>query len=80
MNFQAYEVVKPLIKLMDMDNEGLENFEGLMALCNIAGISEATRQRIIKEGGLSLIEHYTFEPHEMIRRAAIQVRYMWRHW
>lgn len=45
-----------------------------MGLTNIAGISESTRKRIIKEKGLPLIEHYMFEHHDMIRRSAIQVR------
>ena len=35
-------------------------------------MSEAGRQRIIKERGVPKIEHYMFEAHEMIRRAAIQ--------
>lgn len=69
---RAYEVVKPLMKLLALDVEGLMNFEGLMGLTNLAGMSESVRQRIIKEKGLSEIEHYTFEYHEMIRRAAIQ--------
>lgn len=72
-NFQAYEVVRPLLKLLDIENSGLENFEALMGLTNIAGMSESARKRIIKEKGLPLIEHYMFEFHEMIRRAAVQV-------
>ncbi|XP_076036321.1 unc-45 myosin chaperone [Oratosquilla oratoria] len=69
---RSYEVVRPLLKLLNIECSGLENFEALMALCNIAGVSESARQRILKEKGLALIEHYTFEHHEMIRRAAIQ--------
>ena len=66
-------MVRPLLMLLDIDGEALENFEALMGLCNIAGISESTRQRIMKEKGLAQIEHYMFEDHEMIRRAAVQV-------
>ncbi|KAK8725785.1 hypothetical protein OTU49_010481 [Cherax quadricarinatus] len=69
---RAYEVVRPLLKLLDVECEALENFEALMGLTNIAGMSESTRKRIIKERGLPLIENYMFEYHEMIRRAAIQ--------
>ncbi|CAL4178392.1 unnamed protein product [Meganyctiphanes norvegica] len=69
---RAYEVVRPLLKLLALDVEGLMNFEGLMGLTNLAGMSESVRQRIIKEKGIGEIEHYMFEYHEMIRRAAIQ--------
>lgn len=69
---RAYEVVRPLLKLLKPECAALENFEALMGLTNIAGMSESTRKRIIKEKGLPLIENYMFEPHEMIRRAAIQ--------
>ena len=62
-----------MLSLLDIECSGLENFEALLGLCNIAGMSESTRQRIMKEKGLSLIEHYMFEHHDMIRRAAIQV-------
>ncbi|RXG56928.1 Protein unc-45-like protein B [Armadillidium vulgare] len=69
---RAYEVVRPLLSLLHVECSALENFESLMGLCNIAGISESTRQRIIKEKGLPLIEHYLFEDHDLIRRAAFQ--------
>ena len=69
---RAYEVVRPLLSLLHVECSGLENFEALMGLCNLAGMSESTRQRIIKEKGLPLIENYMFEHHDMIRRAAIQ--------
>ncbi|KAK7085106.1 Protein unc-45 A [Halocaridina rubra] len=69
---RSYEVVKPLMKLLHPDCNALENFEALMGLTNIAGMSESSRQRIIKEKGLSSIEHYMFEHHDHIRRAAFQ--------
>lgn len=69
---RAYEVVRPLLKLLHPDCSAIENFEALMGLTNIAGMSESARKRIIKEKGLPLIENYMFEHHEMIRRAAIQ--------
>ncbi|KAF2355056.1 UNC-45/Cro1/She4 central domain [Trinorchestia longiramus] len=69
---RMYEVVRPLLTLLAVDCTALANFEALMGLCNIAGVSEPARQRILKEKGLPKIEHYMFEGHEMIRRAAIQ--------
>lgn len=69
-------MVRPLLKLLDIECTGLENFEALMGLTNIAGMSESARKRIIKEKGLPLIEHYMFEFHEMIRRAAVQVLFL----
>ncbi|KAJ8713039.1 hypothetical protein PYW08_008343 [Mythimna loreyi] len=66
------EVVRPLVALLHPDCTALENFEALMALCNLAGMNESTRNRILKEGGLAKIEHYLFEDHEMLLRAATQ--------
>ena len=66
-------MVKPLLKLLHEDCTGLENFESLMGLTNIAGVSESARKRIIKEKGVPAIEHYMFEHHDQIRRAAFQV-------
>lgn len=43
-----------------------------MALCNLAGMNESTRNRILKEGGLAKIEHYLYEDHTMLIRAATQ--------
>ncbi|EFA05696.1 protein unc-45 homolog B [Tribolium castaneum] len=69
---RALEVIRPLVGLLHPDCTGLENFEALMGLCNIAQMSESARQRILKEGGLSKIEHYMFEDHEYLCRAATQ--------
>lgn len=66
------EVVRPLVALLHPECTALENFEALMALCNLAGMNESTRNRILKEGGLAKIEHYLFEDHEMLLRAATQ--------
>ncbi|KAG6461445.1 hypothetical protein O3G_MSEX012640 [Manduca sexta] len=66
------EVVRPLVALLHPDCTALENFEALMALCNLAGMNESTRNRILKEGGLSKIEHYMYEDHLMLMRAATQ--------
>ncbi|RZF48427.1 hypothetical protein LSTR_LSTR011380 [Laodelphax striatellus] len=67
------EVIRPLMNLLHPDCTALENFEALMALCNLAGVNETARQRIIKEGGVQKIESYMYEEHLMLRRAATQV-------
>lgn len=69
---RCLEVIRPLISLLHPDCKGLENFEALMALCNIAQVNEQARQRILKEEGFSKIENYMFEDHEYICRAATQ--------
>lgn len=66
------EVIRPIINLLHPDCSGLENFEALMALCNIAHMSETARLRIIKDGGLPQIENYIYEDHTMLKRAATQ--------
>ncbi|XP_069675241.1 protein unc-45 homolog B [Periplaneta americana] len=66
------EVIRPLLSLLSLDCSALENFESLLALCNLAGVNETVRKRIIKEGGVPKIENYMYEEHEMLRRAATQ--------
>lgn len=70
---RSLEVIRPLLNLLHQDFTALENFEALLALCNVAQLNESARQRILKEGGLSKIDHYLFEDHVMLRRAATQV-------
>ncbi|XP_055540782.1 protein unc-45 homolog B [Wyeomyia smithii] len=67
------EVIRPLLNQLHPDCSSLENFEALMALCNLAAMNETTRQRILKENGLSKIESYMAEDHLMLQRAASQV-------
>uniref|UniRef100_A0A8C8RRY1 Protein unc-45 homolog A n=1 Tax=Pelusios castaneus TaxID=367368 RepID=A0A8C8RRY1_9SAUR len=69
---RIYEVVRPLVSLLQLHRMGLENFEGLMALTNLAGISERLRQKILKEKALPMIEGYMYEEHELIRLAATE--------
>ncbi|XP_007479368.1 protein unc-45 homolog A isoform X3 [Monodelphis domestica] len=69
---RVYEVVRPLVSLLHLNCSGLQNFEALMALTNLAGISERLRQKILKEKAVPMIEGYMFEDHEMIRRAATE--------
>lgn len=69
---RSLEVIRPLVALLHPDCSGLENFEALMGLCNIAQMNETARQRILKEGGLSKIENYMYEDHLHLCRAATQ--------
>lgn len=65
-------VIKPLKRLLSPDCSALQNFEGLLALTNIAQTNESARNHILNDNGFSLIEAAMFEEHEMIRRAAVQ--------
>lgn len=67
------EVIRPLLNQLHVDFTALENFESMMALCNLAAMNESVRQRILKEGGLQRVEIYLMEDHEMLCRAAAQV-------
>lgn len=66
------EVIRPFLNLLHPDCTALENFEAMMALCNLASMNDTIRKRIIKEGGLQKIELYLMEEHLMLRRAAAQ--------
>ena len=68
---RSLEVVRPLVSLLKADH-GLMQFEGLMALTNLAAMNDDVRRRIVKEGGVTLMESLMFEEHEMIRRAATE--------
>ena len=65
-------MVRPISLLLDPECEGLENFESLMALVNLASLNESTRKRILKDSTcIQAIENFMFEEHELIRRAAV---------
>uniref|UniRef100_UPI00358F9374 protein unc-45 homolog B-like n=1 Tax=Myxine glutinosa TaxID=7769 RepID=UPI00358F9374 len=67
-----YELVRPLVSLLNEELSAVQNFEGLQALTNLAAGNDKLRQKILKEKALSLIEHYMFEQHEHIQRAATE--------
>uniref|UniRef100_A0A8C4F1A5 Unc-45 myosin chaperone A n=1 Tax=Dicentrarchus labrax TaxID=13489 RepID=A0A8C4F1A5_DICLA len=69
---RIYEVVRPLNSLLSLECTLLQNFEALMALTNLAGISERLRQKIIKEKAVPKIEGYMFEEHELVRASATE--------
>ena len=68
---RCLEVVRPLVCLLKSEN-GLQQFEGLMALTNLAAMSDDVRLRILREGAIPLMEGLMFEEHDMIRCAATE--------
>lgn len=64
--------VKQLRKLLHPDCTALQNFEGLLALTNIAQASADARAHILRDNGFSQIESLMFEDHLLIRRAAVE--------
>ncbi len=70
---RAIDIVRPVCQLLNVDYSGIENFEALMALGNLASLNEPTRKRILKEKDFIMqVEGYMFEEHQLIRRAAVQ--------
>ncbi|XP_067087710.1 protein unc-45 homolog B [Osmerus mordax] len=69
---RVYEVIRPLVNLLGTDKDGLENYEALRSLTNLAGYSDKLRVKILKEKALPEIENYMFEDHYQIRVAATE--------
>merc|ERR1712198_165400 len=70
---RSCDVVRPIAKLLKDDVKSIENFEALMALGNLANVSEAVRGRMLKESDVVMaIENYMYQDHMMLRRAAVQ--------
>ena len=68
---RSLELVRPLVLLLKAE-KGLQNFEGLLALTNVASLSEEHRRHILREGGVQHMESLMFEDHDLIRRAATE--------
>nr|XP_031541719.1 LOW QUALITY PROTEIN: protein unc-45 homolog B [Vicugna pacos] len=69
---RVYEVVRPLVRLLDTERDGLQNYEALLGLTNLSGRSDKLRQKIFKEKALPDIENYMFENHDQLRQAATE--------
>uniref|UniRef100_A0A671U7P3 Unc-45 myosin chaperone B n=1 Tax=Sparus aurata TaxID=8175 RepID=A0A671U7P3_SPAAU len=69
---RVYEVVRPLVNLLQTDRDGMQNYEALRSLTNLSGFSEKLRVKIVKEHALPEIENYMFEEHDQIRQAATE--------
>lgn len=70
---RSLEVIRPLLNQLHADYTALENFEALMAICNLAQINDSIRNRLIKERGMTRIEAFLMEDHVLLTRAAAQV-------
>uniref|UniRef100_A0A8C8VLD3 Protein unc-45 homolog B n=1 Tax=Pelusios castaneus TaxID=367368 RepID=A0A8C8VLD3_9SAUR len=69
---RVYEVVRPLVSLLNTERDGLQNYEALIGLTNLSGRSDKLRLKIIKEKALPDIENYMFENHDQLRQAATE--------
>ncbi|XP_071755906.1 protein unc-45 homolog B [Centroberyx gerrardi] len=69
---RVYEVVRPLVSLLNTERDGMQNYEALKGLTNLAGFSEKLRVKIVKEKALPEIENYMFEEHDQIKQAATE--------
>ena len=69
---RCLEVIRPLLNQLHADFAALENFEALMALCNLASVNDSIRTRILNEKGMSRIEAFLMEDHVLLTRAAAQ--------
>jgi hypothetical protein len=62
-----------LLKLVkDSDALDLQHFEALMALTNLAGFDDETKNRIVKQEGIPILSYAMFSDHEMVRQAATE--------
>ena len=48
-SLQAVDIIRPICLLLNAECDGIENFEALLALGNIATVGESTRTRMLKE-------------------------------
>lgn len=65
--------VGPLLKLVkDSDAMDLHHFEALMALTNLAGFDDETKNRVVAQQGIPILSHAMFSDHEMVRQAATE--------
>ncbi|NXA54132.1 UN45B protein, partial [Nothocercus julius] len=69
---RVYEVVRPLVSLLNTERDGLQNYEALLGLTNFSGRSDRLRMKIVKERALPDIENYMFENHDQLRQAATE--------
>nr|CCA24824.1 unc45 family protein putative [Albugo laibachii Nc14]CCA26302.1 unc45 family protein putative [Albugo laibachii Nc14] len=67
-----FSSIRPLLEVCKSDSQ-LIHFEALMALTNIASMSEETKTHIVMEPhALSTIQYLQFSDHELVRRAATE--------
>ncbi|KDO19515.1 hypothetical protein SPRG_15330 [Saprolegnia parasitica CBS 223.65] len=68
---QLLSSIYPLMELLKAESN-LMQFEALMALTNVASVSDETKARILSNNGLTTIQYLQFSDHTMVRRAATE--------
>ncbi|KAJ3356061.1 hypothetical protein HDU83_001975 [Entophlyctis luteolus] len=69
---RALDLVRPLIHLLDSEATTLQQFEGLMALTNLASFDDDVRAKIVSGKGVKAMEFLQFSENVMVRRAATE--------
>jgi hypothetical protein len=70
---QRMGAIKPLIQLVrDIHAKDLQQFEGLLALTNLAAAGDDTKNKIIAEKGISSLNFCMFSDHDMVKTAATE--------
>ncbi|KAJ3091832.1 hypothetical protein HK100_007095 [Physocladia obscura] len=69
---RALDIVRPLIFLLSASDSTLQQFEGLMALTNLASYDDDVRTRIVTAKGVKAMEFLQFSENVMVRRAATE--------
>lgn len=70
---RSLDACRPCISLIESTNENtFLVYDGLMALTNLASVSDSVRERILREGGCHHIDYQQLEDNEALRRAATQ--------
>uniref|UniRef100_A0A5S6R3A2 TPR_REGION domain-containing protein n=1 Tax=Trichuris muris TaxID=70415 RepID=A0A5S6R3A2_TRIMR len=71
---RCHEIVRPLVGLLHPDKRGLENYEALLALTNLAASDDSIRMTMVNADVLPAMEHFWFmQDHEQLRAAAAEL-------
>ncbi|KAI9253979.1 armadillo-type protein [Phascolomyces articulosus] len=68
----SHELVLPFLGLCK-DSAQLRQFEGLMALTNLASVDDQVRQRIYVDDGMTAFENLQLSNNDMVQRAATEM-------
>ncbi|KAI7866850.1 armadillo-type protein [Spinellus fusiger] len=66
-------LVRPFLSLCKQDNSQLCQFEGLMALTNLASVDDEVRLQIFNEQGMTVFENLQLSNNTMVQRAATEM-------
>ncbi|KAI8968601.1 armadillo-type protein [Mycotypha africana] len=67
------DLVRPFLNLCKDSKSQLRQFEGLMALTNLASVDDRVRLSIDKAGGMAIFENLQLSDHNMVQRAATEM-------